>query len=274
MSETALALEGLERHYGDVAAVDGVDLTVRSGERFSLLGPSGSGKTTILRLIAGFEAPDAGSVSLAGQPVAHLPPEKRNIGVVFQDYALFPPPHGSPEHRLRPEDAKRRGDGTQGPCRGDVGPRRTEPRGRPATRSAFGRSTTTRGPGPRAGTLPPTAAAGRAVGQPRSSAAGVPPRGTGRHHHRGRHHQRARDPRPGRGVELRRPRRGPARRQAGTGRFPGGAVADPRRRVRRHLPRRHEPAARHLGRRRCGPRHWCQRDARGAVPGSIISRCR
>lgn len=88
--DAALELSGLHRHYGDVRAVDGVDLVVRPGERFALLGPSGSGKTTILRVIAGFEAPDAGTVSLAGLPVAHLPPERRNVGVVFQDYALFP----------------------------------------------------------------------------------------------------------------------------------------------------------------------------------------
>lgn len=86
----ALELHGLHRRYGDVRAVDGVDLTVADGERFALLGPSGSGKTTSLRLVAGFERPDEGRVVLAGQDVAGLPPERRNVGVVFQDYALFP----------------------------------------------------------------------------------------------------------------------------------------------------------------------------------------
>ena len=86
----ALELHGLHRRYGDVRAVDGVDLAVADGERFALLGPSGSGKTTILRLVAGFEWPDEGRVVLAGQDVAGLPPERRNVGVVFQDYALFP----------------------------------------------------------------------------------------------------------------------------------------------------------------------------------------
>ena len=86
----ALELRGLHRRYGDVRAVDGVDLAVADGERFALLGPSGSGKTTILRLVAGFERPDEGRVVLAGQDVAGLPPERRNVGVVFQDYALFP----------------------------------------------------------------------------------------------------------------------------------------------------------------------------------------
>ncbi|WP_108668574.1 ABC transporter ATP-binding protein [Euzebya rosea] len=86
----ALELRGLHRRYGDVRAVDGVDLAVADGERFALLGPSGSGKTTILRLVAGFERPDEGRVVLAGQDVVGLPPERRSVGVVFQDYALFP----------------------------------------------------------------------------------------------------------------------------------------------------------------------------------------
>lgn len=89
-ASAALQLVDLHRRYGAVRAVDGVDLTVQSGERFALLGPSGSGKTTILRLVAGFEQPDEGRVELAGVDVAGLPPERRNVGVVFQDYALFP----------------------------------------------------------------------------------------------------------------------------------------------------------------------------------------
>ncbi|CAN5821502.1 ABC transporter ATP-binding protein [soil metagenome] len=88
--EPALTLTDLHRHYGDVRAVDGVTLRVQAGERFVLLGPSGSGKTTILRLVAGFDAPTSGSVVLDGQSVDGLPPERRNVGVVFQDYALFP----------------------------------------------------------------------------------------------------------------------------------------------------------------------------------------
>lgn len=86
----ALQLVDLHRRYGEVRAVDGVDLAVQPGERFALLGPSGSGKTTILRLVAGFDQPDEGRVELAGVDVAGLPPERRNVGVVFQDYALFP----------------------------------------------------------------------------------------------------------------------------------------------------------------------------------------
>jgi putative spermidine/putrescine transport system ATP-binding protein len=83
-------LRGLVRRYGDVAAVDGVDLQVHAGEFFTMLGPSGSGKTTTLRLIAGFELPDEGAVELGGRDVTRLPPYARDVNTVFQDYALFP----------------------------------------------------------------------------------------------------------------------------------------------------------------------------------------
>jgi putative spermidine/putrescine transport system ATP-binding protein len=83
-------LVSLRKTYGDDVAVDGVDLEIASGEFFTLLGPSGSGKTTTLRLIAGFELPDGGSVELAGVDVSRTPPYLRDINTVFQDYALFP----------------------------------------------------------------------------------------------------------------------------------------------------------------------------------------
>jgi putative spermidine/putrescine transport system ATP-binding protein len=87
---TAVRLDGLRKTYGDVVAVDGVDLDIRAGEFFTLLGPSGSGKTTTLRLIAGFERPDEGRVELGGRDVSDVPPYARDVNTVFQDYALFP----------------------------------------------------------------------------------------------------------------------------------------------------------------------------------------
>jgi iron(III) transport system ATP-binding protein len=91
---TALACRGLVKHYGSTVAVDGVDLEVPRGSLTGLLGPSGCGKTTVLRMIAGLLAPDAGEILIDGVPVAdhrtHVPPEKRPVGLVFQDYALFP----------------------------------------------------------------------------------------------------------------------------------------------------------------------------------------
>ncbi len=86
----AVALRGLRKTFGRVDAVDGVDLDIAEGEFFSMLGPSGSGKTTVLRLIAGFEHPSAGTVSLAGTDVTALAPFERDVTTVFQDYALFP----------------------------------------------------------------------------------------------------------------------------------------------------------------------------------------
>lgn len=90
MSEPALRLAGIEKRYGATVAVAGLGLEVREGEFVTLLGPSGCGKTTTLGLIAGFFAPTAGEIFLQGRPMAGLPPFRRDIGVVFQDYALFP----------------------------------------------------------------------------------------------------------------------------------------------------------------------------------------
>ncbi|HET7690469.1 MAG TPA: ABC transporter ATP-binding protein [Nocardioidaceae bacterium] len=86
----AISLRGLTKQYGDVTAVDGLDLDIRDGEFFSMLGPSGSGKTTVLRLIAGFERATAGRIELAGEDVTATAPFDRNVNTVFQDYALFP----------------------------------------------------------------------------------------------------------------------------------------------------------------------------------------
>jgi putative spermidine/putrescine transport system ATP-binding protein len=82
--------EGIRKTYGDVVAVADVDLTVGDGEFFTLLGPSGSGKTTTLRVIAGFEQPDTGRVTLGGVDITEQPPYARDVNTVFQDYALFP----------------------------------------------------------------------------------------------------------------------------------------------------------------------------------------
>jgi putative spermidine/putrescine transport system ATP-binding protein len=89
-STPAVRLEGVEKRYGDVVAVDGIDLDVHDGEFFSMLGPSGSGKTTTLRMIAGFEQPTAGRILLHGGDVTAIPPFDRDVNTVFQDYALFP----------------------------------------------------------------------------------------------------------------------------------------------------------------------------------------
>jgi putative spermidine/putrescine transport system ATP-binding protein len=85
-----LQVEGLKKRFGDVVALDGVSLDIASGELLTILGPSGSGKTTLLKVVAGFERPDAGSVRIDRADITALPPAKRDIGMVFQNYALFP----------------------------------------------------------------------------------------------------------------------------------------------------------------------------------------
>ncbi|HEX2766699.1 MAG TPA: ATP-binding cassette domain-containing protein, partial [Candidatus Limnocylindria bacterium] len=89
-SPPAIRLVGVVKRFGDVAAVDGVDLEIADGEFFSMLGPSGSGKTTTLRMIAGFEEPTAGTIELHGRDITGVPPFDRDVNTVFQDYALFP----------------------------------------------------------------------------------------------------------------------------------------------------------------------------------------
>ncbi|MBB3317362.1 putative spermidine/putrescine transport system ATP-binding protein [Rhizobium sp. BK181] len=86
----AVRFQKVSRHFGQVRAVDGVDLEIAPGEFFAMLGPSGSGKTTCLRLIAGFEQPTGGHIEIFGETAEGIPPYRRNVNTVFQDYALFP----------------------------------------------------------------------------------------------------------------------------------------------------------------------------------------
>ncbi|MBL8655489.1 MAG: ABC transporter ATP-binding protein, partial [Alphaproteobacteria bacterium] len=85
-----LEVQNLVRRFGNALALDGASLDANSGEIVALLGPSGCGKTTTLRIVAGFENSDSGHVMLGGEEIGRLPPHKRDIGLVFQDYALFP----------------------------------------------------------------------------------------------------------------------------------------------------------------------------------------
>ncbi|MCC6008477.1 MAG: ABC transporter ATP-binding protein [Rhodobacteraceae bacterium] len=87
---SSVTLTGVSKAYGSVTALQPLDLEIREGEFLSLLGPSGCGKTTTLRIVAGFVEPTTGHVAIGGRDVTHTPPQKRNIGMVFQDYALFP----------------------------------------------------------------------------------------------------------------------------------------------------------------------------------------
>ena len=86
----AVTFINVSRYFGSVKAVNQVDLAIEEGEFFAMLGPSGSGKTTCLRLIAGFERPTGGEIKILDEPIQDIPPYRRNVNTVFQDYALFP----------------------------------------------------------------------------------------------------------------------------------------------------------------------------------------
>src|SRR5687768_12130927 len=86
----AVSFQKVARHFGSVRAVDEVSFEVAPGEFFAMLGPSGSGKTTCLRLIAGFDQPSSGHIEIFGETAEGVPPYRRNVNTVFQDYALFP----------------------------------------------------------------------------------------------------------------------------------------------------------------------------------------
>jgi len=111
----ALAFQNVSRHFGAVRAVDGVSFEVAPGEFFAMLGPSGSGKTTCLRLIAGFEQPTSGHIEIFGETAEGVPPYRRNVNTVFQDYALFP--HldvlGNVAYGLKVKGVRRRERGEQ-----------------------------------------------------------------------------------------------------------------------------------------------------------------
>ncbi|MGF7206644.1 putative spermidine/putrescine transport system ATP-binding protein [Skermanella aerolata] len=85
-----ITIRSVRKTYGDFVALEGIDMDIAAGEFMTLLGPSGSGKTTLLMILAGFTRPDAGSIQVAGQEIVRTPPHKRDIGMVFQNYALFP----------------------------------------------------------------------------------------------------------------------------------------------------------------------------------------
>ena len=89
-AHAGLALRGIRKAFGPTVALDGIDLEIKSGEFLTILGPSGSGKTTLLKIVAGFELPEEGDVLLGGEDMTFTAPARRNVGMVFQNYALFP----------------------------------------------------------------------------------------------------------------------------------------------------------------------------------------
>ncbi len=163
MAGGEVVLVDLVKRFADVTAVAGINLSMPSGEFFSLLGPSGCGKTTTLRLIAGFERPDEGQILLDGVDMAQTPPHKRNVNTVFQNYALFPHlsvaenvAFGLRYKEVSKQDAKKRVGGRAG-----AGPAPGLERRRPV--AALGWAAAAGGARPRADPEPGRAPARRAA---------------------------------------------------------------------------------------------------------------
>ena len=225
----AVRLEGVEKRYGDVVAVAGVDLDVRDGEFFSMLGPSGSGKTTTLRMIAGFELPTAGRILLHGADVTDVPPFDRDVNTVFQDYALFP--HMSVGDNVAYGLMVRKVPATERARRVADALRMVRLEGYDDAQAvaAVGRPAPARRARPGARQPPARAAPRRAARRARPEA----PRGDADRAQgdpaAGRHHVHLRHARPGRGAHDERPAGGVQRRSDRAARDPGRGLRATRR---------------------------------------------
>ena len=247
-----LELTDVQKRFGDFAAVENFNLAAERGEFVSFLGPSGCGKTTTLRMIAGFEQPTAGTIVVDGKDITHRPPNRRNVGMVFQSYALFPNMTVADNigfglrvrktPKDRDPDEGRRAAGADQPAR----------QGRPLPVPAVGRPAAAGRAGPGARDRAPGAPARRAAVGPRREDPGRAAQGDPGDPAPARDHDRLRDPRPGGGAVAvgpgRRDERGPDRADRHAGRdlqLPGDAVrglvrrdAQPHRRRRSSTPAR------------------------------------
>ena len=242
--DVVIAIDHVTKRFGAFVAVDDADFAIARGEFFSMLGPSGCGKTTTLRMIAGFEQPSEGEIRLEGSDVSKVPPYKRNVNTVFQQYALFPHMSVRGQRRVRAARPRRSAKAEID----EAGRRAPRDRAARATSrnaqagAALRRPAAARRPRPRARELPERAAARRAARRARPQA---PPGDAARaqaHPARGRHHVHLRDPRSGRGAHDERPDRGHERGPGRADRLARGDLPRARDRVRRRLHRHGEPA--------------------------------
>ena len=179
---------------------DGIDISLGEGEFLSLLGPSGCGKTTALRLVAGFDRPDAGRIVVDGKDLTSVAPNKRDMGMVFQAYSLFPNMTARAERRVRPEDPRPRQGRPLEARRRPARARRPRPRGRPLSAPALRRHAAARRARARARDRAARAAARRAALGARREGARAAARGDPPHPARARDHDAVRHARPGGGA--------------------------------------------------------------------------
>ena len=165
-----LSLSGLRKRYGDFEALKGIDLDIEPQEFFALLGPSGSGKTTTLRVIAGLETADEGSLILDGVDVTEASPAERNVAMVFQNYALYPHMTVAREHRLSAADGKGAEVGNSGAGARSGATRQDRSPARPAPGQLSGRPAAALRAGPRRGAQAAAFPARRAAVQSRCPA--------------------------------------------------------------------------------------------------------
>ena len=262
-----LDLEGVQKVYGPNTVVRHFDLEIARGEFVSFLGPSGCGKTTTLRMIAGFEVPTAGTIRIDGKDVTDLKPNQRNVGMVFQSYALFPNLTVAENIGFGLKVARQPKEAIRAARRGDARDHQAAAARRPLSLPALRRPAAARRARPRA--------CGQAVGAPPRRAAlrarrqdpRLAPPGDPLAPARARHHHRLRHPRPGRGAVDVRPHRGDERRPDGAGRHALRHLQLPvdalRRLLRRHA--QHHGRARSSIRPRAASRstgrRWCRRAA-------------
>ena len=276
----SIEIKGVNKKFGDFVALDDVNVSLPTGQLTALLGPSGGGKSTLLRIIAGLDSADSGTISIEGTNATELPPQKRNVGFVFQHYAVFKHMTVAKnvafglEIRKRPEGGDRRAGRRAAQARAPLAVRP------PAALAALGRPAPADGAGARARRRADGAAARRAVRRARREGPQGAARLAASPARRGARDDGLRDPRPGGGHGGRRRDRGDQRGPGRAGRHARPALRRAGERLRDGLPRRDHHAQRRdaapARRRTCRCTPAARRGRRGhRSPGcsGSASRC-